>query len=68
MKWISVEDQLPENDTPVLVYIADRGTAMLTHFYDDFALVRADFGDGFSEHGVTHWTELKVPVAAKDKS
>lgn len=62
MKWISVKDRLPENDTPVLAYMSDRGTAILTHFYDDFALVRTSFTDGFSEHGVTHWIELKPPT------
>jgi len=61
MKWININDHLPDKNTPVIAYIGDRGTAILTHYYDDFALARVSIKDGFSEHGVTHWCELVPP-------
>lgn len=60
MEWVEVKDRLPPENTAVLVYIADRGTAMLTHFYKDFALARCG-ENGFEEHGVTHWIAVVPP-------
>jgi hypothetical protein len=56
--WISVKDRLPENDTWVLAYMADRQSVMVTYFVEDFALTRLSPPDGFSGHGVTHWIPL----------
>lgn len=61
MEWINVKDDLPENDTPVLVYMADRKTVMLTRYFGDFALARADAEYGFIDHGVTHWIAVDKP-------
>ncbi len=61
MEWISVKDRLPDKGTPVLVYIADRGSVMITHFYEDFALIRIGPETGPSAHGVTHWYPLEPP-------
>lgn len=60
MDWISVDKELPPENTPCLVYISDRGTVMLTHFYKDFALVRCGL-NGFGEHGVSHWIAVTPP-------
>ena len=60
-EWISVKDRLPEGDTACIVYFADRGTVMVTHYFDDFALVRVNGFEGFTEHGVTHWMPLPEP-------
>lgn len=61
MKWISVKERLPEHSQAVMVYIADRGSVMLTHFFGDFALARVGVESGFSDHGVTHWMPLPEP-------
>ncbi len=61
MEWISVKDELPENEASVLVYIADRGTVMLTHYFGDFALTRVGVETGFTNHGVTHWIAIEPP-------
>lgn len=60
MDWISVKDRLPPENTPVLAYIADRGTVILSHFYKDFALARCG-SNGFADHGVTHWITVTPP-------
>ena len=62
MKWISVDEELPEHGTPVLAYIADQGTVITTHYFDDFALIRSNPKEGFSDHGVTHWIKIVPPV------
>lgn len=61
MEWVNIEDRLPEKPMPVIVYIADRGSVMLTNFNGDFALVRVGYEIGFSAHGVTHWMPLPEP-------
>jgi len=65
-EWISVEDRIPEKAMPCMVYIADRGSVMLTNFNGDFALVRVGYPTGFSAHGVTHWMSLPEPPRSKD--
>jgi len=59
--WIKVEDRLPDFGSAVIAYISDRQTVILTHYYDDFALIRCGPEDGFSDHGVTHWMPLPEP-------
>lgn len=61
MEWVSTKNRLPEEAMPVLVYIADRESVMLTYFNGDFALVRVGYETGFSAHGVTHWMPLPKP-------
>lgn len=67
MEWISVEERLPEKGRVVLVYISDRKSIMLTHFFDDFSLVRVGMESGFSGHGVTHWMPLPEPPKEKSR-
>lgn len=65
VKWTSIKDRLPPENTHVLAYMEDRGTVILTHFYKDFALIR--YGQNNFEsfdklHGVTHWAEITPPL------
>ena len=60
INWTSVEDDLPPENSFVIVYFADRGSVMTCHYYKDFSLARCGMS-GFEPHGVTHWAEIKPP-------
>lgn len=66
-EWISVVDKLPEEQMPVIAYIEDRDSVIVTYFFDDFALIRSSLQRGFTEHGVTHWMPLP-PIPTKERS
>jgi hypothetical protein len=60
MKWISVEDDLPECDVTVLVYYGEPDVA----FELDYMDFDSDTGIEYwvnSGDGVTHWMQLPEP-------
>ena len=62
IEWTSVKEGLPEYDTAVIVFMEGRGVAMMTHYYNDFALVSVSMDKGFGEHGVSHWAAITPPT------
>lgn len=70
MKWISVEDRLPEIcDASVLVYFPQYQSIDMVHIEDYFKDITAGIVDGVQQYtkwyiaqGVTHWMQLpEVP-------
>ena len=60
-EWVSVEDELPENNTQVLMWstrwkIAEAGSYCNQHFW-----VYSEIGDGYIADNITHWMPLPVP-------
>jgi hypothetical protein len=58
MKWISVEDRLPEESCIVLVY--HKGLGVMVSFYDkkiNWGILRAS---------ITHWMPLPDPPEVND--
>lgn len=62
-EWISIEDRLPENDEPVLVYKARCNDA-----YANMETAYFDYGRwmGVVGENVTHWMPLPAPPTEKE--
>ena len=57
-KWISVDDRLPEYNTPCLVWMDEHKSAITCLWTgEDFSIVRANY----TPHGVTHWKPINSP-------
>ena len=68
MEWISVKDNIPNEFSMVLIYIADNsltGVAMLMKSTDAFgnkiSYFAEIYGDNGVIEGVTHWMLLPSP-------
>ncbi len=63
-KWISVKDQLPENDDSVLVYWPENlGYEMVLDFIEDGCWFVWDQLDESTTAPYTHWRHLPKPPA-----
>jgi hypothetical protein len=56
--WISVDDRLPVNENPVLVYIP--GTFSITASFYNHKFWRI-CGANYNHEGITHWMPLPSP-------
>lgn len=58
-RWISVEEQLPDNDAKYLVYMPDYGLHEVAEYYGDGEWLDVDFTN--LTRNVSHWMPLPEP-------
>ena len=60
-EWVSVEDELPENNTQVLMWSARWKIAEAGSYYNQHFWVYSEIGDGYIADNITHWMPLPNP-------
>lgn len=60
-EWVSVEDELPENNTQVLMWSARWKIAEAGSYYNQHFWVYSEIGDGYIADNITHWAPLPAP-------
>lgn len=60
-EWVSVEDELPENNTQVLMWSARWKIAEAGSYYNKHFWVYSEIGDGYIADNITHWMPLPAP-------
>lgn len=60
-EWVSVEDELPENNTQVLMWSARWKIAEAGSYYNQHFWVYSEIGDGYIADNITHWMLLPAP-------
>lgn len=58
---MSVEDELPENNTQVLMWSARWKIAEAGSYYNQHFWVYSEIGDGYIADNITHWMPLPAP-------
>ena len=65
-EWVRVEDELPENNTQVLMWSARWKIAEAGSYYNQHFWVYSEIGDGYIADNITHWMELPAPPEQED--
>ena len=60
-EWVSVEDELPENNTQVLMWSARWKIAEAGSYYNQHFWVYSEIGDGYIADNISHWMLLPAP-------
>ena len=60
-EWVSVEDELPEKNTQVLMWSARWKIAEAGSYYNQHFWVYSEIGDGYIADNITHWMPLPAP-------
>lgn len=66
-EWVSVEDELPKNNTQVLMWSARWKIAEAGSYYNQHFWVYSEIGDGYIADNITHWMYLPAPPAKEDE-
>ena len=69
-EWVSVEEKLPDFDTPVLVYVKDifdnKGIINITKYTITYNLTNNWLGYENSSFKITHWMPLPEPPGKEE--
>ena len=57
-EWVSVEDELPEDNTQVLMWSARWKIAEAGSYYNQHFWVYSEIGDEYIADNITHWMPL----------
>lgn len=60
-EWVSVEDELPENNTQVLMWSARWKIAEAGSYYNQHFWVYSEIGDGYIADNITYWMPVFSP-------
>lgn len=61
MKWICIDDEMPEAEETVLIYMPEAETEPIWPGYFDYSNSRWLLADGMPAGRVTHWMHFPFP-------